>query len=232
MRVLTPRRITLAVLVAALSAPIAACHSAGAPVQPGLKPQALRARSLAADYYPLAVGAKWEYRLLQKQGDGPIGEKPMSIAITSVTPLPDGGVEAVTERRYQSWSPPPTRVRRHADRVVLSRLSDPIDGPSLTILKFPLDAHTAWPGRPFGGGNSETVVPFGEETVTVPAGTFKAFRVDHKIRYATGDTDDLNYWYAPGRGVVKMIERSTLFQGDTKIHLEVTGELTAYDPGR
>lgn len=229
MRVLTFLRIAL---VASFCAPITACQTSGAPV--GLNPRAttMRARSLAADYYPLAQGARWEYRLLQKQGDGPVGVKPMSITITSVTPLEDGGVEAVTERRYESWSPPATRVRRYSDRVVLSRLSDPVEGPSLTILKFPFDSTASWPGRPFGGGNSETIVPFGEETVEVPAGTFKAFRVDHKIKYVTGDTDELNYWYAPGRGVVKMIERSTLFQGDQALHLEVTGELTRYQPGQ
>jgi hypothetical protein len=69
------------------------------------------------------------------------------------------------------------------------------------------------------------------ETVTVPAGTFEAMRVDHEITYAQGATDTLNYWYAPGVGCVKMIERTTLFSGPTPTHLEVIGELTSWHIG-
>jgi hypothetical protein len=225
---LTLSRISLVALTCVL---ISACQAPLAPQAKVSRTNALQVRSQAADYYPLAMGAQWEYRLLQKQDDGVVREKPMSIRITQVTDLGEGLVEAVTERRYEAWSPPATRVRRSAGQVVLSRLSDPVDGPSLTILKFPFETGATWPGRPFGGGNTETIAPQGDETVQVPAGTFKAMRVDHQIRYSNGATDTLSYWYAPGRGVVKMIERSTLFQGETPIRLEVTGELVKYVPG-
>jgi hypothetical protein len=208
---------------------LSGCHANPSPLAATARQAGAKvARSVAADPYPVTVGSKWEYVLHQKQPDGSVHERPMSMAITSAKTRDNGIVEAVLERQYQSWAPPATRVMHYPDKVVLSRLSDPEDGPSMTIMRLPFAADAKWPGRPFGGGNSETVHVIGEEAVTVPAGSFKAFRVDHEITYAQGGTDTLNYWYAPGVGCVKMIERTTLWQGDTPIHMEVTGDLSSY----
>jgi hypothetical protein len=189
------------------------------------------ARSVATDPYPVTVGSKWSYVLQQKQPDGTVHERPMTMEVTSAKAREGGVVEAVLERQYQSWAPPATRVMHYPDKVVLSRLADPEDGPSLTIMHLPFAADSKWPGRPYGGGNSETVHAIAEVSVTVPAGTFKAYKVDHEITYAQGTTDTLEYWYAPGVGFVKMIERTTLWQGDTPLHLEVTGELSSWQIG-
>lgn len=185
-------------------------------------------RSAQADLYPVTAGSRWTYVLHQRQADGSEQDRPMTIAITRAETRPDGVVEAVTERQYQNWSPPATRVLRHPDKVVLSRLSDPEDGPSITVLKTPFVPGAEWPGRLLGGGHSETIRAVGQEEVSVPAGRFTAYRVDHLIRYATGGTDTLNYWYAPGVGVVKMIERTTLYQDGKPLHLQVVGELETY----
>jgi hypothetical protein len=223
----------LAVVALGLSAlSLSACQLPAASKAPGLTGAraAVRvsAREAATDLYPVIPGARWEYVLQQKQGDNPVQERPMSIAIVSAEARPDGATLAVTERRYENWSPPRTRVLRYPDKVVLSRLSDPEDGPSITIMQLPLKAGRTWPGRPLEGGNSETLQAMGVETVKVPAGSYQAQRVDHLIRYSNGATDTLSYWYAPGVGVVKMIERSTLFQEGGEVHLEVTGLLKAY----
>jgi hypothetical protein len=218
----------LGLQVAALSA----CGTMPAPNAAKMRAVAPTVRSAPADLYPVAAGSSWEYVLHQKQANGSVQQRPMSIAITSATTREDGVVEAVLERQYQSWAPPATRVLRYPDRVVLSRLSDPIDGPSITVLRTPFEPGARWPGRPLSGGHTETIHAIGQEDVTVPAGAFKAVRVDHEIAYANGDADTLNYWYAPGVGVVKMIERTTLYQGGTPLHLEVTGELTRYAIGR
>lgn len=216
-----------------LAALIAGCAAPTAPRLAGDRPApSLRAKEASASLYPLSAGSRWTYRLLQQQDDGPVREKPMTMRVLSAQAGPDGATEAVVEREYESWKPPLTRALAYADRVVLGRLSDPIGGPSITILKFPLEAGATWPGRPLTGGNSETIAPMGLERVTVPAGAYEAQRVDHRIVYANGATDTLHYWYAPGVGVVKMIERSTLFSGDTPVRLQVTGELTAYEAGR
>lgn len=211
---------------------LAGCHAAPSPIAAPVRTAGAKAaRAVSSDPYPVTAGSKWEYVLHQKQPDGSVHERPMTMEVTSAKTRDNGVVEAVLERQYQSWAPPATRVLHYPDKVVLSRLSDPEDGPSMTILQLPFTADAKWPGRPFGGGNSETVHAIAEETVTVPAGTFKAYHVDHEITYAQGSTDTLNYWYAPGVGCVKMIERTTLWQGDTPVHLEVTGELTSWTIG-
>jgi hypothetical protein len=179
------------------------------------------------DLYPLVTGRHWEYQLAQQQGDSPVQQKAMTIRIASTSEIAQGLTEAVLDREYGAFKPPSTRVRKNATSIVLSRLADPVDGPSITILRLPLTPGATWPGRDFGGGNTETIAPQGPESVTVPAGTFLAQRVDHHIHYAQGSEDVLNYWYAPGVGLVKMIERITLYQGDQPVHMVSTGTLNS-----
>ncbi|MDB5097239.1 MAG: hypothetical protein JWM80_1660 [Cyanobacteria bacterium RYN_339] len=200
-----------------------ACHTA---LPHAAAPASRAVRALdTADLYPLIQGQRWEYELLQRQNDAAPVKKAMTIALTRVEAKGDT-TEATLERTYGSFAPPPTRVVKTAAGVRLSRLADPVDGPSITILKFPLQAGQTWPGRDFGGGNTETIAPQGAEAVDVPAGHFDAQRVDHHIAYANGATDTLSYWYAPGVGLVKMIERITVWQGDQAMHLASTGSLT------
>lgn len=185
----------------------------------------------STDLYPTLPGSRWNYVLQQKQEGAPDKERAMTVSITSRKASADGGYEAVLDRNYEGWAPPSTRVLVNGERVSLSRLSDPADGPSLTVLRFPVKEGASWKGRPLEQGNSETVVVRGIESLSLPAGDFKAQRMDHQIRYVTGSTDTLSYWYAPGVGVVKMIERSTLIVDGKPLHLEVTGLLKDYRLG-
>lgn len=203
---------------------LAGCH-AQAPVASAPKAQAPHARA-EVDLYPLKAGLHWDYELLQRQGDAPPARKAMAIDLTRVEAV-DGETEATLERTYGSFKPPATRVRKSATAVRLSRLADPLDGPSITILRFPVTAGQSWPGRDFGGGNTETIAPQGAEAVDVPAGHFLAQRVDHHIAYSNGATDTLSYWYAPGVGMVKMVENLTLWQGEQAVHLSSVGSLTS-----
>lgn len=204
----------------------AACHMAGgngARVRPTGRLQVAKAGS--TDLYPLTPGLQWEYRLRQRQGNGPIQERTLTMGVIRAEEVAPGVTEAVLERHYPNLTPPLTRVRHHADRVVLSRLTDPVDGPSITIMKLPLVMGMTWPGRALGGGHREDLFAKGLESIDIPAGHFEAQRVDHLIRYAQGGDDTLSYWYAPGAGMIKMIERSTLESNGHPVHLEVTGEL-------
>lgn len=208
----------------ALTLLVPACTAAPVASQ---RPGALKAAQASQSLYPVVPGTQWEYQTRQKRNDGSFSERWMKMKITAAQELEGGITEAVLEREFPSLQVPPTRVRVHPDKVVLTRLSSPPDGPSLTILKLPPVAGEAWPGRPYTGGDQETVLPQGWEDVTVPAGTFRAWRVDQKRDYAQGGSDTLNYWYAPGVGTVKMVERLTLWMGPEPTHLEVTASLTA-----
>jgi hypothetical protein len=173
------------------------------------------------------VGVRWSYVLRQSHEGQPLPERTMEMGILRAEARPGGVVEAVLERRYRNFQLPPTRVLVRPDAVVLSRLADPIDGPSLTILRGLPAAGATWGGRPLKPGNDERVVVIGEEDVEVPAGRWRAWRVDHELRYADGDGDTLSYWYASGVGCVRMIERTTVYVGTEKRKLEVDGLLTS-----
>jgi hypothetical protein len=151
----------------------------------------------------------------------------MQMGILRAEARAGGTVEAVLERRYRGLQFPPTRVLVRPDAVVLSRLADPLDGPSLTILRGAPAVGASWPGRPLKPGNEERVVVIGEEDVEVPAGRWRGWRVDHVLRYADGEGDTLSYWYVPGVGCARMIERTTIYVGSEKRKLEVDGLLTA-----
>ncbi len=214
-------------LITAASVAVTACASHPAPGAVSRPAAALRARD-AAPLYPLTTGLRWDYLLRQRQENGTVRERPMAMGVARAAEIAPGLVEAVLERGYEGWSPPATRARASADQVVLSRLADPAppEGPSLTILRLPANAGDRWPGRPLTGGHQETVVVRGEEEVAVPAGTFHATHVDHELAYANGDGDVLSYWYAPGVGCVRMIERTTIYVGDKPMKLAVEGVLT------
>lgn len=219
-------RHTICLLALALLLP--ACTAA-----PVATPRAgtVKAAQSGQALYPVNPGTLWEYQTLQKRNDGTFSERWMKMRITSAQALSAGVTEAVLERESPSGQAQPTRVRVHPDKVVLTRLASSPDGPSLTILKTPPVATETWPGRPYSNGNRETVMPQGWEDVTVPAGTFRAWRVDQKIDYAQGGSDTLNYWYAPGVGTVKIVERVTLWMGPEPTHLEVTANLTKVTQG-
>lgn len=223
-----------AVILAAIALPLAAC--ATSPV--GAKAQAPRGGlkalgfSIAADgpLYPLTLGLRWDYTLRQKQSDGSIKERVMGMGVALSATTAAGAIEARLERGYEGWSPPATRAVSDAAGVRLSRAADAPEGPSLQIIKLPAEAGSRWPGRPFTGGNSETIVVRGEEEIEVPAGKFRAVHVDHEITYADGDGDILSYWYAPGAGCVRMIERTTLSIGGVPQKLAVEGVMTKLTP--
>lgn len=179
--------------------------------------------------YPLNAGLRWDYDLRQKQNDGSIKVRKMGMGVAASTET-DGVTEARLERGYEGWNPPATRAVSTAEGVRLSRAADAPDGPSLQIIKLPAMAGSSWPGRPLAAGNSETIVVRGEEDVEVPAGTFRAVHIDHEIRYADGDGDTLSYWYAPGAGCVRMIERTTIAIGGVPQKLAVEGVMTALTP--
>jgi hypothetical protein len=195
------------------------------------RPGAGQAARSAQHPYPVAPGTVWEYQTRQKRNDGSFSERWMKMRIASAQALGSGVTEAVLERESPNGPMPTTRIRVHPDKVVLTRLASSPDGPSLTIMKWPPTLGETWPGRPYTNGNHETISAQGWEDVTVPAGTFRAWRVDQTVTYAQGGTDTLNYWYAPGVGTVKMVERVTLWMGPEPTRLEVTANLTAVTHG-
>ncbi len=192
------------------------------------KTAALKA-SQAQSLYPLTKGLQWRYSSVSRSGDGP--DRPGHDQIIKVTASEhvQGQVRAVVIRKFGDRELPPTLAVADGRAVTLSRLNSPEDG-SISVLVFPLEPQNSWPGRSWAHAQ-ETISVVGTESITVPAGTYTATRLQHRIAYATGKSDYLHYWYAPGVGMVKAIEGLTIDLGSGPVLQQVTAELLQFDHG-
>ena len=211
---------TLAILAPSL---LAGCGSSWA--GPSFTPSVLETLDLPsamADPYPLDLGRTWVYHSLD-QNDGQAPQVAPDQKFWVAQQVSSG---VVIRRSYGSWEAPATLARKTAESVVLSRYVD--SGPpatdSITILRFPLMVGAAWPGRQLVGA-TERIEVAGFESVDVPAGRFEAWHVQHHLTYAAGGGDTLDYWYAPGVGMVEAIERATMLSGGQAHHYQVTASL-------
>ncbi len=220
----------------------------GAAVAPA-RPTLLQAAASDPDIYPLAVGMTWTYTLTQAK-DGVISPTPGTMTSRVASLDTQGGVTiAKVDRTYGTMTVPATEVRKQSDGVSLARWPEatrqsapasrilPLRGvtaradgevtTTLRILQFPLQAAASWPGRQWSFAK-ETLSATGWESLTVPAGTFKSWHVTHRIAYDDGRQDTLGYWYAPGSGMVKAHEETTMMTGDKPVKYSVDGELTGF----
>lgn len=205
-------------------------------------------------YYPMEAGRSWTFELSQTQNGQDNSKYKVMNMFTEPLPNADGAEQAVLRRVYPgaAVTPTPSLIKRFGDRIDLSRYKDPAPArleplslqmglqlpanlplPAVTrgvnfvtAMQLPLTPGNSWEGRVFQGG-TETVSVKGEETVTVPAGTFQALLIEHHLRYDNGKEDYLRYWYAPGVGMVKLYEELTAYFGQW-LKFTSTGVLTQY----
>src|SRR5207248_1316637 len=79
--------------------------------------------------------------------------------------------------------------------------------PPLWHLKLPHDSKNQWTGTRPTGWKFELETK-GWEQVEVPAGKYRAIRVDRKEIWNDMDRGTTTYWYAPGLGCIKIAGRS------------------------
>jgi hypothetical protein len=75
------------------------------------------------------------------------------------------------------------------------------------LLKLPLKAGASWTTNLDGPVKSYKSKAIGEEEVDVPAGKFKALRVETSFVSAKERETTVSFWYAPNLGVVKSVSR-------------------------
>lgn len=143
--------------------------------------------ALQLDYFPLETGVSWTY--LTSSGRDyvkrVVGRD--TVGATSCAVVRHGETET-------HW------ISAAADGVRVHRSKGVVFDVPLLLFKFPLQAGEAWTAEAKAG---ETPIAYtfrtaGEEDVEVPAGKFRAFRVDWSMGTATGKT-----WLARGIGAVK-----------------------------
>ena len=208
-------------------------------------------RTRPGDYYPLAVGNKWNYR--DDQGNRVIFEivDAIDIQVASDQTVrsyvlqkssPDEGLEGVFNFSYLGHKIENAVVKgivQHAQNVTSGTEDTILFAPFLPLYNFPLIPGEKWQTNfqakltpelfPIGGGVDEFEV-LSEETLTVPAGTFEhVFQVQETFKWIIFDHPlDITVaqkWLAPNVGIVKFTQSQTR----DDITVEVEFELESFE---
>jgi hypothetical protein len=217
----------------------------------------------SADYFPDQIGNQWSYRGQITEGPLQTIEHKFFSNVSSVTgakTIKGMAVSVFHDSNPGNHGPSDSFYRRDSVGIVYygSEPGTPLEKQLVPyqIVRFPMKVSSSFPqfnrkGMDFGtdmdqdGINEKadaqgdaTVV--GQESVTVPAGTFKdAVKVEARMymqihlsganRTAIG-TDVMAAWFAKGVGLVKYVERQELSPlEDRGVVTEIMEELESYE---
>jgi hypothetical protein len=149
-------------------------------------------------YLPTAVGAKLNYKV----PDGHVVE-----TVTAVEEK-DGRTAVTLDRRHSAGFEVTVIYRLAGDGVYRLAFGDRRYDPPICVLALPVAEKKGWEhDLPLDGGPTARVKArvVGEEEVTVPAGKFKAVRVDTEFQTPKADPIHSSEWYAVGIGLVRLV---------------------------
>ena len=169
------------------------------------------------DYYPLKPGTRWVYQVEAN------GKKVQLTNQISKLETIDGKSLALVESSVNG-SITATEHLTTTDKGIFRNRTNGVEiSPPICLLKYPVTKGETWESEATLGNQQMKVksksVDIAE--VTVPAGKYKAVRVDVEISVA-GLNASFSYWFAPDVGVVKQ----TTDLGGSKI----SAELEKYEP--
>jgi len=174
--------------------------------------------STSNDYFPLRVGDSWKYR--STTADGMRSE--FTIKVLSEDKENGNSLYLVeTESTFpiHDWySKPSGWVLMHRQEYVKAGQKAEYQ-PTKQFLKNPLTSGDSWSWKGKGMMGleiDESNEVSGPETVSVPAGSFKAMKVTTKVVQG-GAPVTKTYWYAGGVGMVKSITDTGAVKSTTEL---------------
>jgi hypothetical protein len=178
-----------------------------APVPPDRKP---------VPYMATTRGTVWTYA---------DGKSEYTDVVTGVEKKADGAVVVTIARKGKDRAVPVSVVEVSARGLYRVSNGTAAVDPPRCLLKLPAKPGDTWEHapRPPGRGQPGVYTLKGEEEVEVPAGKYKALRVDAVLEWPDGPRPT-TYWYAPGVGRVKMVSVSA--------GVERVEALKAFVPGK
>jgi hypothetical protein len=155
------------------------------------------------DYYPAAVGTVWVYDMNNGNGE--------QVRRVSAVEDKDGAKVVTLEERGATRWIPAERAAVSPSGVRLIEFAGHTVEPYVS-LKYPVRAGDTWdfdmPPQVGLTGYSGTVTVLGEEVVEVPAGKFKAVKVERILKTEDGKPlakpTKITVWFAEGVGRVKV----------------------------
>ncbi|HZY85237.1 MAG TPA: hypothetical protein VFE78_10435 [Gemmataceae bacterium] len=148
-------------------------------------------------YYPLAVGATWEYK---------VGESKFTMKVTKHEKVGNvlcARLEMLKDNKPQSFE----HVSVTKDGVCRNTFEDKEAMPPVLFFKLPPKKDQSWNVDSKAGGASikGTFKDAGEEDVKVPAGSYKAVVVASQDLEANGVKMSITYYFAKDVGMVKQV---------------------------
>jgi len=153
------------------------------------------------DYYPATVGDRWVTEMQYKSGTSEYTE------VVTAVEKKDGALIVTVGREANGKLLPQTSDVRVTDKGIfrVSLLGTVYDAP-YCILKLPLKPGESWTSQVSSDGTVTSTFKYKaikEETVEVPAGKFKAFRIEVDID-SRGQPAKSVIWYDARVGAIKM----------------------------
>lgn len=154
------------------------------------------------DYFPTTVGDRWEIEMRYADRTDEYTE-----VVTAVEKKDGVRLVSVGREVNGKVGPQLSQVRVTDKGVFRVSLQGSVYDEPYCILKLPLKAGDSWTAEPVaGGGASSSTLKYKvgkEEVVEVPAGKFRAVRIDCEI-HTRGTHDRSVLWYDARVGVVRM----------------------------
>ncbi len=173
------------------------------------------------NYFPLAKGNKWEYR--HTKGS----EKSDAVIEVKEVETKDGKTSAVLKSDLDGMTFD-DRVAVGAKGVVRETIQGNQLNPPLVMLKYPVKAGEKWEQTVKAAGIALKFTSEAKDAgeVKVPAGTYKAVRVE-TILEVEGSRIEIGSWYADGVGLIKQTVTT-----DDGANTVASMELTKFTPGK
>ena len=155
-------------------------------------------------YFPMTVGDRW---VVEQQLQS--GSEEYTEVVTEVEKKDGATIVTVGREVDGKAGPALSHVRVTDDGVYRMSLLGTKYDPPYCVLRLPLKPGLTWKSEVQSGGVVRTTFQYkavGEEDVEVPAGKFRAFRLDVNVD-SNGRQRTSSIWYAPNVGVVKLDHR-------------------------
>jgi hypothetical protein len=173
--------------------------------------QAIHAEDqIRPDYYPLAVGTKWHYRV-----DGQSARLTNHVAgIERIGGQPVSRVET----RFMGRVIPTEHLANTPEGLYRYRSQGIAITPPLRLLRYPVKEGDTWEDTITSSGQRVQVnCRVGSEQVTVPAGSYQTVTIDVAMKVGGTTIATSRYWLAAGIGMVKQVNQ----QGGTTSAIEL-----------
>jgi hypothetical protein len=170
--------------------------------------------------YPTAVGTKWVYTEVKRDitrviTDSKVNDDEVTIFISQVL---KNGQQAQHMELFIS-----------PKGIFIQEIAGMRVQPPLCCFKSQTPPGSSWKNEvksEDGGTGEDTVTMLEPEEVEVPAGKFKAYRVEHKCPFVSGMTATSTFWFVSGIGIVKEVHNAD------KPLLKVEMVLKSFTPGK